>query len=63
MAMEEYAILKIKVLAPADQINGDEELELSDALAEIEQELAAWLARRAVGTWFRFEVRETDEAE
>lgn len=59
--MEEYALIKIEVLAPAKEINGPDEGALSDALADIERELDDWLGKRAIGTKFLFRVIETDE--
>lgn len=52
--MEEYAEIKIRVLAPIDEINGPNEMKLSDAVYEIERELEEWLKKRAIGTQFEF---------
>ena len=44
MTMIHYADLKIKILADQEEVNGPDEILLSDDIDEIEREVEAWLA-------------------
>lgn len=56
--MEEYSLIRIKVLAPAEEINGSNEMALFDELCEIERELEEWLNQRAIKTKFKLEIED-----
>ncbi len=57
---DEYTIIKIRVFAPTEAINGPLEMTMADELYDIEQELMIWLNNRAVGWRFRFELLNED---
>ena len=62
--MEAYEIIRIQVLAPAEYISDSHrEMELSDELVEVEDELKEWLRNRSRGTKLVFKVLEDFEAE
>ncbi len=53
-----YARIIVQILADEEDVNGPGELELSDAVYELEEKLVEWLKEQA-GHLFTFDVRES----
>lgn len=59
--MEEYAEIKIIMYAPAEEINGKNEMELSNKVQQIEEALEYWLKMAVKDTKLTFKI--VDEGE